>query len=226
MRTLKELLDTTSPAWPLVQEWLASASNPVEVLPRDDVSAGQVLHQLQVTTRSPLGAVAHETGGLLVDRGWLRILGSGGARMRGSLSSWNALGPHQAVASTQGMLLVAHDVLGGFFALDGGALGEGRGGAFYFAPDSLKWEDLGRGYSDLLAFFLGGDLSGFYGDSRGAGWSEDVSRLSPDEGFSMHPPLWTAEGKDLARVSKRPVPMTELLNIQLEFARQLDGTEP
>ncbi|TQF13555.1 DUF2625 family protein [Myxococcus llanfairpwllgwyngyllgogerychwyrndrobwllllantysiliogogogochensis] len=226
MRTLQELLDATSPAWPLVQEWLASASSPVEVLPRDEVAAGEVLQQLQVTTRSTLGAVAYETGGLLVDQGWLRVLGSGGVRMRGSLANWNALGVHLAVAPTQGMLLVAHDVLGGHFALDGGALGEGRGGAFYFAPDSLKWEDLGRGYSDLLAFFLGGDLSEFYGAYRWSGWSEDVSRLSPDEGFSLHPPLWTAEGKDPALVSRRAVPMTELLNVQLEFARQLDGTAP
>ncbi|WP_426731868.1 DUF2625 family protein [Myxococcus faecalis] len=225
MRPLKALLETEDPAWPLVREWLGSASHPVEVLPRDEASAGAVLHLLQVTTRSPLGAVAYETGGLLVDGGWLRILGGGGPRMRGSLATWNALGPHPAVAPTRGMLLVAHDVLGGFFALDGGALGEGRGGAFYFAPDTLRWEDLGRGYSDLLAFFLSGDLAGFYGAYRAAGWSEEVPRLSPDEGFSLHPPLWTAEGKDLTQVSRRAVPMTELLALQLDLARQLDAGE-
>ncbi|GEN08567.1 Protein of unknown function DUF2625 [Myxococcus fulvus] len=225
MRSLEALLETEDPAWPLVREWLGSASNPVEVLPRDEAATGEVLHQLQVTTRSPLGAVAYETGGLLVDGGWLRILGGAGPRMRGNLATWNALGPHPAVASTRGVLLVAHDVVGGFFALDGGALGEGRGGAFYFAPDTLRWEDLGRGYSDLLAFFLGGDLAGFYSAYRAAGWSEAASRLSPDEGFSLHPPLWTAEGKDLTRVSRRPVPMTELLALQLDLARQFDGDE-
>ncbi|MCP3060780.1 DUF2625 domain-containing protein [Myxococcus sp. K38C18041901] len=224
MRSLEALLETTDPAWPWVRERLGSASNLAEVLPRDEATAGEVLHQLQVTTRSPLGAVAYETGGLLIDGGWLRVLGGGGdPRMRGSLATWNALGPHPAVASTRGMLLVAHDAVGGFFALDGGALGEGRGGAFYFAPDTLRWEDLERGYSDLLAFFLGGDLAGFYGGYRAAGWSEDVSKLSPDQGFSLHPPLWTAEGKDLTRVSRRPVPMTELLALQLDLARQLDG---
>jgi len=32
---------------------------------------------VQVTTRSPMGAIIYETGGILVDHGWIRILGSG-----------------------------------------------------------------------------------------------------------------------------------------------------
>ena len=40
--------------------------------------------------RSPLGAVVYETGGILVDGGWLRILGSGNARLTRTLPGWNA----------------------------------------------------------------------------------------------------------------------------------------
>jgi len=38
-----------------------------------------------------------------------------------------------------GLLLVADDVLGGFYALNGGAFGsESLGKIFYFAPDNLR----------------------------------------------------------------------------------------
>jgi hypothetical protein len=221
MRTLSELLELKSPAWPLVQEWLAAASRPVEVLAREAELAEATLLKLQVTTRSTMGAVAYETGGILIDHGWVRVLGSGCRRMPGSLVSWNAIGgaPEEGLS---GLLMVAHDALGGFFALDGGALGEGRGGAFYFAPDSLRWEDLGRGYSDLLRFLLLGDLAGFYGGYRWPGWSESVADISPDQGFSLYPPIWSKEGKDVTTVSRRAVPMTELLALQLDLARQFD----
>jgi hypothetical protein len=80
-----------------------------------------------------------------------------------------------------------------------------------------------RGYSDLLRFLLLGDLSDFYGAYRWPGWVESVAALAPDDGFSLSPPLWSKEGKDLSKVSRRAVPMTELLALQLDLARQLDG---
>src|SRR5947209_2382390 len=81
-RSLNELIDHVDPAWPVVQEWLAAARNPIEVLPARREEAERTLLKLQVTTHSVLGAVALETGGMLIDHGWLRLLGSGHDRMR------------------------------------------------------------------------------------------------------------------------------------------------
>ena len=89
-RSLDELTNVAEPAWPLVQEWLGEATNPAEVLPVDRSTRGEALHRLQVTTRSPMGAIVYETGGLLVDDGWLRILGSGHPRLSRSIAMWNA----------------------------------------------------------------------------------------------------------------------------------------
>src|SRR5215813_320832 len=88
-RPLQELLNTDEPAWPLVQSWLQEATSPVEVLPPSDPARGEALVATQVTTRSPMGAIIYETGGLLVDRGWLRLLGSGHTRLPRSLPAWN-----------------------------------------------------------------------------------------------------------------------------------------
>ena len=80
-RTLEELIDAKEPGWPVVQGWLKKATRPVEVLSTLPRRAADVLVALQVTTRSPLGAIALETGGLLVDHGWVRLFGGGGARI-------------------------------------------------------------------------------------------------------------------------------------------------
>src|SRR5688572_24935982 len=89
-RTLDQLVNTPEPAWPDVASWLTHAINAAEVLPRRLEDAEASLLYLQVTTRSALGAVAYETGGILFDHGWLRFLGAGSERMQGNLRTWGA----------------------------------------------------------------------------------------------------------------------------------------
>lgn len=89
MRTLEELLDREDPALPRVQQWLAQSSQPFEVLEPSEARSS-VLVGLQVTTRSPMGAIAYETGGILIDHGWLRIIGSGHSKLPRNIVDWNA----------------------------------------------------------------------------------------------------------------------------------------
>jgi hypothetical protein len=176
MKPLEELLNRDDPAWPLVQDWINAASNAVEVLPANETQRGAALYETQVTTRSPLGAVIYETGGLLIDGGWLRILGSGHPRLPRSLPRWNqACG----VAATD-FVLLADDVMAGFFAMNGGALGADKGTVYYFAPDALEWESLDRGYSDFLRFCFSGDLQKFYESFRWNGWQAEIAALTGD----------------------------------------------
>ncbi len=217
MRSADELIDRADPGWPTVQQWLRDARNAVDVLPVDRARARRTLEAIQVTTRSPMGAIAYETGGLLIDGGWVRVLASGCERLRGDLASWNGLGEAPVLPALAGKFVIAHDVLGGVFAL-----GAETRTVFYFAPDSLEWEDLERGYSDVVGgLLLQGDLEGFYGSYRWAGWREDVAKLGGDRGFSIYPPLWSEEGKDVANQSRRPAPMLELFPAALDIKAQL-----
>src|SRR4051794_12961308 len=111
-RPLKDLINTSDPAWPLVQEWIAEAQNSVELLPSNREQGETVLLFLQVTTRSPMGALALETGGLLIDHGWLRLLGAGHDRMQGNLRSWNMDREASNKSALPGALIVAHDAIG------------------------------------------------------------------------------------------------------------------
>jgi hypothetical protein len=83
MRSVDELVNKTDPGWTLVKDWIKSAKNKVEILPVDQAKAKDALYKTQVTTRSPMGAVIFMTGGILIDDGWIRILGSGSRRICG-----------------------------------------------------------------------------------------------------------------------------------------------
>ena len=178
MRTLAELIHRTEDAMPTIRGWLAEAGHPVELLPCERAAGERALCALQVTTRSPMGALVHESGGILVDDGWLRVLGAGCARLPRALDTWNGLpgGPPRR----PGGLLVGDDAVGGFFAIDGGGLGGEAGDICYFAPDTLRWESTGFGYSDWLYWCCVGDLEKYYESARWPGWREEVRGLAPD----------------------------------------------
>jgi hypothetical protein len=219
MRALEELIDTKDPAWPEVQKWVAASKGRGVILSGDRAKGERTLYALQVTTHSTLGAIAFETGGVLVDHGWLRILGSGSAKLPESLASWNGLAGDSIGSSPY--LVVAYDVVGGLFALDGGRLVGKPGKVAYFAPDSLAWEGTELGYSDWLQWALAGDLAKFYETMRWKGWEKEVAALSGDQGVSIWPPPWTREGQT-ASPSRKAVPIRQLVDLEMETRRQLD----
>ncbi|MFK0103629.1 DUF2625 domain-containing protein [Streptomyces sp. NPDC091217] len=233
MRELSQLIDVEEPAWPELRETLIGGPVSVEVLPPDGDLARSSLLQLQVTTRSYLGAVALHCGALLVDHGWVRVFGS---PLGGAVPSLARVNQFPEVFDSawrpDAGLVVAHDVLGGVFALNGaGPASAGRPGApgeiVYFAPDSLRWEALGAGYSAWLAWLASGALDEFYADLRRPGWQDEVRALNSDQGLSLFPPLWSAEARqDISATSRRAVPMAELLGVARDSCRQFDGVDP
>jgi hypothetical protein len=223
MRSLDELLERKEPAWPLVQEWIGSATNPVEVLPASDPERAEALVQLQVMTRSPMGAVVYESGGMMVDHGWLRILGSGHPRLPRSLPEWNRGRAWPDPQQSPPFLLVGDDIIGGFFALNGGGLPGPPGNTFHFAPDTLGWEDLGFGYTTFLQWALSGDLAGYYADRRWPGWEDEVAHLHGGQVLSIYPFLWAA-GPLTGERWRGSVPVDEVYELQLDIAEQLRGS--
>jgi hypothetical protein len=224
VRSLVELRDVDDPAWPQLAEAILDSptSTIVPVVPADGEAC---LLALQVTARSTLGALALNAGAVLVDHGWLRILG-GGAGGLPSLAAANrpddGFGP---------LLVVAFDVLGGRFAVDGGGLGGSRGEVNYWAPDSLAWTSLGIGYSDFVWWSLGETTDAFYADLRWPGWEHEVEKVGLGDGLAIYPPLCTAESRPIANTSRRPVPWDELAWFLDELAKAPEGpiqfrTEP
>jgi hypothetical protein len=216
MRDYEQLL-SDDPAWPELAALAKSQSKRVTVLPRDEKKARACLEGLQVTTRSALGALAHETGGVLVDHGWLRMLGSGHPRLPRTLGGWNA----ELRVPLAEFVIVADDVIGGVFAINGGGLGPAIGKVHYFAPDSLAWEDMGLGHGAWVEWTFTGDLDKFYKNVRWPRWELEVEPIPGDRTLSLWPPPWTVEGKDVSKVSRRAVPATEMWALLQDTGAQL-----
>ncbi|MDO6854852.1 DUF2625 domain-containing protein [Cellulophaga lytica] len=220
MKPLTELINKDEPGWKLVSEWIKDATNKVLILSKDEENAELALYNTQVTTRSPLGAIIYETGGILIDNGWIRILGSGNKKTSRNISDWNLGKSITEFGQQAPYFLVADDVIGGFFAVNGGEFGEDLGQMYYFAPDCLEWEAMDMGYSDFIWWTLTGDLEQFYEGLRWNNWKEEIEQLENDKGIGFFPFLWT-EYNDVNDLSRKPIPINEIWNLQFDFKKQL-----
>ena len=187
MRDIESLVAVDNPAWPHLQQALAESDT--AVLPVDPEQGRRSLWELQVTAASAMGAVALHTGGIVVDHGWVRLYG-GGSEHLPSIAEANGLGG--SVSAPPGELVVGHDVLGGLFAIDGGALGVAPGEVCYFGSDTLEWDGLGGGYSAFLLAALAG-LAG-----RGGVLGAEPGHLSLPS--AVHRPgRWREQGDEVGR---------------------------
>lgn len=220
MRTVEELTKDTS-GWEVIAHAMSIAKNKFKILPRDPVKAKEAIYQTQVTTHSTIGAVVYLTGGILIEDGWIRILGSGNPLLNRSLPAWNIGKTFADYGAKPTFLLVADDVIGGFFAINGGALGTDPGMVYYLAPDDLKWESLHITYTDFINFCFVGNMKLFYGD---LGWPEcrgEVTKLTGNDSFYFYPFRWTKEGKDISKDQKKIVPVEEIYKLETDEMKSL-----
>ncbi len=229
MRPLSDLINTTEPAWVLIEDWKKNAKNQVEILPiNSQKQADSALFYTQVTTRSPLGAVVHNTSGILIDDGWIRILGSGSDKLNRSLPSWNKGKSFKEYGEPMSFVLIADDASGGFFAINGGGFGASKlGKIFYLSADALDWECLDIGYTDFISFCFNGDIEAFYKDLRWKNWKKEVIDINGNQGFSFFPFLWTTTDKikTIEDRSRNAVPIQELYDLKMDIREQLSKSK-
>jgi Protein of unknown function DUF2625 len=229
-------MNVDQPAWPELQVMLTAGAVSLKVLPAEPSEARRTLVQLQVTTRSVLGALALNCGGLVVDEGWVRVFGGGSAQGADSLPSLAQVNlfpadfdPEWHAATS---LVVGHDVLGGVFALNGRdpamAGRPGMAGQMtYFAPDRMQWEPLEISHSAWVSWLLSGRLKKFYEGLRWPGWREETAALSLSHGIAVYPLLWSKEAQEnLPATSRAAVPMREILGVAADFTRQTGLPDP
>ena len=210
MKPLDELLDSSDDVWREIERRIDAAEASASILPLH-APQGAVLELLQLTTGSTLGAIVYHSGGIVLDNGWVRLHGGGHDQVL-------------AVAEdAPGVLVIGHDVVGGRFALNGGALGGDPGEVNYWAPDSLEWDPIGLGYTDFVHAFLGGATAEFYASLRWTTWVEDLADVQLDQGVALYPPPFSKEGQDVETVHRAVVPLDELHSMYANYAAQLNG---
>ncbi|SEQ93820.1 DUF2625 domain-containing protein [Pedobacter rhizosphaerae] len=223
MQSVDELINKTDPAWPLVKKWIDSAKNKVEILELDSAKAKDALYNAQVSTYSTLGSIIYNTGGIMVDNGWIRILGSGSARLNRSVPEWNKGKTITEFGDKPDYLLVADDAAGGFFAINYGAFGADLKNVYYLAPNSLNWEPLGAGYSEFILFCFDSDLSKFYKGLRWSSWDQFIANLDGNKSYSFRPYLWAKEGTDIEKCTRKLVTTEELFKFNIGKQKELQA---
>lgn len=213
MKSLEELINKEDPFFNLMKEWVLESKNQVTVLPPSD-NCAQILLDVQVTTHSILGSLIYHTGGILIDHGWIRILGSGNEAFVRDVHSWNK------ESNGSGIYLIADDAAGGFYAINGGAFSGEVNTIYYWAPDSMEWESLDLKYSDFFGWLLSGNLDEFYEGLRWDNWKNDIKKISTDQCVSFYPFLWTKQGG--CNTSHRGVvPVDEALTLKYDLLSQM-----
>ncbi|QIW16211.1 hypothetical protein A4G20_07645 [Pasteurellaceae bacterium RH1A] len=196
MQTIEQLTQADQSAWAVLKTWFKQTRNHFEILSADKKVAGKDLFSLQISVRSPMGAVIYETGGILINHGWLRILGSGSPKLNRGLLEWNFGKTFQESGEQPSYLLVADDVLGGYFGLNAGGLGPNVGKIYYYSPQKEEWQDLNLSYSEFLGWALNADLMAFYQGFYWQNWQADVQNLDGNQVYRFEPELSHAAKMD------------------------------
>jgi len=188
--TAKELLTVSDPAWPELHARIVGGRNGAVLLPYDPLMAKSCLEGIQAPVSTILGALSYHVGGLLIDSGWLRVLGCGHPELRGSLLSWNGKGGAGGFPGIAGAVIIGHDVLGGVFAVNGGGPFGQPAEVNYFDPAEGRWAPLELRYPAWVAWALDGDLGQLYADRRWDDWDRDLGGLTGDQAIVRTPPSW------------------------------------
>jgi hypothetical protein len=214
-------------SWLVLLDLLSRSFAAPRILPADGEVARANLVRMRVAPSSPLGAITLNSGGILLYDGWLRIFGGSPCADIGlpSIGQINEFpdGVDPWWAPTEGVI-VAHDVLGGVFLVNGLRPGAGRPGVpgevIYFDPSSLEWTRMGMSHGEWLAWCLSGDLPNSYGDVLWPRWRADVRALRADEGIIVRPALHSEQGgTDEIAVTRSIALMAEILDCHVHAAR-------
>ncbi len=223
VRPLDSLINKEEPAWPVIKGWIDSATNKVQVLPVDTAKAKTALYDTQVTTRSPMGAVIYETGGILVDNGWIRILGSGHAEaqpLRAGLERGKIVPRDRGKALVH--LLVADDAIGGFFAINGGKFGFNQGNVYFILRritcNGKTWRSTTPTSSCSAS---AATCKGSVKAGAGKAGEKDVPKLSADKSFLFTPALWVRPERAEEQRARKAIPVEEQYKVMMDMRKQL-----
>lgn len=202
--------------WADIMNLFERGGNDAVILPASFERGQETLQRLQISEGSYLGSIARYSGGVLINQGWIKLLGSGNELVYGDVLSWNGLGEDIGISPLRGACVIAYDVAGGFFALNGGRFGEEGYSVYYFAPDTLEWENTELTYSAFLEWLANGDLELYYRTFRWSNWQEDVTSMDANQVISYFPPLWSEEGT-AETSSRKAIAVTELWNSSVQM---------
>ncbi|MDE6182009.1 MAG: DUF2625 domain-containing protein [Eubacteriales bacterium] len=117
-------------------------------------------------------------------------------------------------------LIVAVDIFGGIYAISNNDFIGDSEDIWYFAPDSLEWEDLEIDYTQLINWAGSKDMLDFYKSFMFKNINQLIKELDINEGILIYPFLW-AEQCNIETAEKKIVSIKELIKINADYEKQL-----
>lgn len=181
----------------------------------NEKNSDDLLKSLNIDEKSVIGQVMFSFSKLCVN-GYLRIL-SGDKRIELNIVEFNKVVKSNFI---EGKQIFAYDVWGGLFAVSTNNQVNDESNIFYFAPDTLEWEDLDMNYLQFLMWVCTEEFNEFHESFM---WSEiynDFSTLGENDAILIYPFLWANEC-DLETASKKHISIIELVMMNDENSNKL-----
>ena len=218
MKTLHELIQLETSTYQELLELQHNATSRTTFLTLDNVvEAEDALLLYQAPTNSYFGTIIYKTGGVLINDGWLRILGGGSSKLS-PIHVWN----HRLTNRIDYQLIIAYDVLGGYFFIENKENDSASSVVFYFSPQNFTVSSVAVNYKTFIQYCFTEQLTEFYKNYYWATWQQDIQSLPTDHIFDFTPPLWTTEGKSIAYSLKTSIPIQTQLNYTIALSRGLE----
>lgn len=177
---------------------------------------GNILISMGIKENSVLGQVIANTSVVIVDN-YLRVYANGNNEDSHNIYSYNL---HLEKYFGDKKLIIADDIWGGLYAINNGGFNGKQGNIWYFAPDTLEWDDLEISYSEFIAWISSSNLNEFYNLFKWQSFQRDIRDIKFNQGVLIYPFLWSNEC-DIETADKKIVAFNELILLNIEYKERL-----
>ncbi len=211
---------STENAWRKISANAAKATNNVRIIPTDTTRGAFALFRGKYELNSTLAAFVFNCGGMMVDNGWLRVIGSGSAEFNRGIVEWNN-GKCKPDKDGVKFLMIADDVVGGFFALYLTPTSNfEKAMVYYQGPNDREWVSTGLDYPAFLNFCFTGEVEMFYNNYHWTGWQEEIRMINNNQTISCYPEFWLEGAKD-TKLKRRVIPVQRLWELYNPNVKEL-----
>ncbi|SFV04438.1 DUF2625 family protein [Butyrivibrio sp. INlla21] len=203
--------------WHEVKAYIEKSNRNIILFEGEEQVGREQCLTLNIPEKTLLYEIVCNSSGIIIDN-WIRIMGQ--TNSNNGIEYYNKIiEDSQEIA---GLFIVASDILGGLFAININRFEDGKNNIWYFAPDTLEWENLAMKYSDFISWALQGNIDDFYEAMRWDNWNSIAEDVSVDQGILVYPFLWAKEC-DVEKAEKKVVPFNEIIALNFDYKKRLFG---
>ena len=194
--------------WNEIGNALKDACNEIEII-RGEGTANDVLSRMGINGESTLGQVVSNAKEIYVNR-YLRLCGSG------NIESVNEF---VRMYYPGNKVVVATDLWGGIFVIGNGDFEGHPARLWYYAPESLEWEQMDFNYTMFVEWIASGDVELYYDSWLWYGCEEELEQINSDKSVLMYPFLCSKEF-DIATAKRYFVPYYEVIAVNANLEKR------